>query len=166
MYKKSPKGVDKTPKCAVAPTMDWLLEAVGAALEIRNVTVISNFKEVHIIFYEKVKSLFSSTVQSVASAISNYAAQPEKDFTRRKKFPQIGSFPFWFWKEDIEFIFELSERRFDTTSTIFCTLYRQEDWVKRLGGGSYAESIVERFAYNIIWVETSDVNMRQIYSHA
>ena len=69
-------------------------------------------------------------------------------------------------REDIEFIFELSERRFDTTSTIFCTLYRQEDWVKRLGGGAYAESIVERFAYNITWVETGDANMRQIYSHA
>lgn len=69
-------------------------------------------------------------------------------------------------KEDIEFIFELSERRFDTTSTIFCTLYKQEDWVKRLGGGAYAESIVERFAYNVTWIETGDVNMRQIFSHA
>ena len=69
-------------------------------------------------------------------------------------------------KEDIEFIFELSERRFDTSSTIFCTLYRQEDWVNRLGGGAYAESIVERFAYNITWVETGDANMRQFYAHA
>lgn len=69
-------------------------------------------------------------------------------------------------KKDIEFIFELSERRFDSTSTIFCTLYHQEDWVKRLGGGAYAESIVERFAYNNTWIETGDVNMRQIYSHA
>ena len=65
----------------------------------------------------------------------------------------------------IEFIFELSERRFDTTSTIFCTLYKQEEWVKRLGGGAYAESIVERFAYNVTWIETGDVNMRQIFSH-
>lgn len=69
-------------------------------------------------------------------------------------------------KEDIEFIFELSERRFDSTSTIFCTLYRQEEWVNRLGGGVYAESIVERFAYNVTWIETGDVNMRQIYAHA
>ena len=68
-------------------------------------------------------------------------------------------------KEDIEFIFELSERRFDTASTIFCTLYKQEEWVKRLGGGAYAESIVERFAYNVTWIETGDVNMRQIFSH-
>ena len=32
-------------------------------------------------------------------------------------------------KDDIEFIFELSERHFDSASTVFCTLYRQEDWV-------------------------------------
>ena len=43
-------------------------------------------------------------------------------------------------KEDIGFIFEPLERHFDTTSTIFCTLYRKENWVKRLGGGAYAES--------------------------
>ena len=44
--------------------------------------------------------------------------------------------------------------------------FKEEDWVKRLGGGAYAESIVERFAYNITWVETGDANMRQIYAHA
>lgn len=68
-------------------------------------------------------------------------------------------------KQDIEFLFELMERRFDTTSTIFCTLYRQEDWIKRLGSGTYAESITERFIYNTTWVETGSVNMRQLYSH-
>lgn len=56
--------------------------------------------------------------------------------------------------------FELSERRFDTTSTIFCTLYMQEDWVKHLGGGAYAESIVERFAYNVTWIETGYENLK------
>lgn len=69
-------------------------------------------------------------------------------------------------KADVEFILELTERRFDTASTIFCTLYKREDWVKRLGSGTYAESIVERFAYNTIWVETGDINMRQYLSHA
>lgn len=69
-------------------------------------------------------------------------------------------------KADIEFLFELTERRFDSTSTIFCTLYKREDWVKRLGGTTYAESIMERFAYNTTWVETGDINMRQHYNHA
>ncbi len=47
-----------------------------------------------------------------------------------------------------------------------CTLYKREDWVKRLRGGTYAESIVERFAHNTTWVENGDVNMRQYLSHA
>lgn len=68
-------------------------------------------------------------------------------------------------KEEIEFIFELSERRFDTTATIFCTLYRTEDWLKRLGGGAYAESIVERYEHNSIRIETGSMNMRDIYTN-
>lgn len=69
-------------------------------------------------------------------------------------------------KEDVEFILELTERRYDSTSTIFCTLYKREDWVMRLRGGTYAESIVERFAHNTTWVEMGDMNMRQHLTHA
>ena len=67
-------------------------------------------------------------------------------------------------REEIEFLFELSERRFDSSSTIFCTLYRDEDWINRLGGGAYAESIVERYSHNSISIETGDMNMRDIFS--
>ena len=66
-------------------------------------------------------------------------------------------------KVDLNFMFELTERRYDCTSTIFCTLFRWEDWLKRLGGGGQAESIVERFRYTSTTVETGDVNMRQIF---
>ena len=38
-------------------------------------------------FHDKIKSLFSSSIQSVVSRISDFAVHPEKDFTRRKKFP-------------------------------------------------------------------------------
>ena len=69
-------------------------------------------------------------------------------------------------REEIEFLFELSERRFDSSSTIFCTLYRDEDWINRLGGGAYAESIVERYSHNSISIETGDMNMRDIFSAA
>ena len=68
-------------------------------------------------------------------------------------------------KKEIEFLFELSERRFDITSTIFCTLYRTEDWIKRLGSGAYAESIVERYEHNSIRIETGSMNMRDIFSN-
>ena len=46
-----------------------------------------NFKEVYIMSHNKIKDLFSSAIQSVVSRISDFAAHPGKDFTRRKKFP-------------------------------------------------------------------------------
>jgi DNA replication protein DnaC len=67
-------------------------------------------------------------------------------------------------KKEISFLFELSERRFDNTSTIFCTLYKQEDWIRSLGGGALAESIVERYRHNTIFLETGEINMRSIFN--
>ncbi len=69
-------------------------------------------------------------------------------------------------KSDIEFLFELSERRFDCTSTIFCTQYNiNEDWTKRLGRGTQAESIVERFRHNSFVIEMGEKNMREIFEN-
>ena len=67
---------------------------------------------------------------------------------------------------NVRFFFELSERRYDATSTVFCTLYKREDWIRRLGSGAYAESIVEHYRFNTAWIETWDINVREIYSHA
>ncbi len=38
-------------------------------------------------FHEKIKSLFSSAVQSVSSAISKFAVSPDSDLTRNRKLP-------------------------------------------------------------------------------
>jgi len=64
-------------------------------------------------------------------------------------------------KEDLHFIFELAERRSDCTSTIFCTQYSKKDWIQKLGKGVYSETIVDRYAYNTIWIETGKANMRE-----
>jgi len=69
-------------------------------------------------------------------------------------------------KSEVEFLFELSERRFDCTSTIFCTLYDiYEDWNKRLGRGTQAESIVERYKHNSDVIEMGDLNMRELFEN-
>ena len=69
-------------------------------------------------------------------------------------------------KADVSFLFELSERRFDKHSTIFCTLYKKEEWVPRLGRGTFAESIYERYAaHDSIVVDTGDMNMRAIFKN-
>ena len=67
--------------------------------------------------------------------------------------------------EELDFIFELTERRYDTTSTIFCTLYDTSDWVVRMKEGSKAESITERFTHDAIKIYTGDMNMREKYTN-
>lgn len=66
--------------------------------------------------------------------------------------------------DELHFLFELTERRSDTTSTIFCTQYSKKDWIKKLGQGVYAEAIVDRYAYNTTWIETGKTNMREYCS--
>lgn len=63
--------------------------------------------------------------------------------------------------EEQHFLFELIERRHDSTSTIFCTQYRQEDWHARLGGGIHADAIMDRIVHNAIWITTGSMNMRE-----
>ena len=63
--------------------------------------------------------------------------------------------------DELHFLFELTERRSDNTSTIFCTQYSKKDWIKKLGEGVYAEAIVDRYAYNTVWIETGKTNMRK-----
>lgn len=65
------------------------------------------------------------------------------------------------FKDELHFLFELMERRSDSTSTIFCTQYRKEDWVKRLGRSVQAEAIVDRYAYSAYWIEMGTKNMRE-----
>ena len=62
------------------------------------------------------------------------------------------------------FIFELIERRHDSTSTIFCTQYKKEDWHSRLGGGVHADAIMDRIVHNVVWIYTGNLNMREYYS--
>lgn len=67
-------------------------------------------------------------------------------------------------EEEQHFLFELIERRHDSTSTIFCTQYRKEDWHSRLGGGVHADAIMDRIVHNAVWVATGSMNMRELYS--
>ncbi len=60
------------------------------------------------------------------------------------------------------FFFELIERRYDCTSTIFCTQYKCEDWHIRLGGGIHAESMMDRIVHTAAWVYSGNINMREL----
>jgi DNA replication protein DnaC len=58
-------------------------------------------------------------------------------------------------------LLELLERRYDATSTVFCTQYAKKDWHQRLGSGVHADAIMDRIVHNTIWVDTGTHNMRE-----
>lgn len=64
-------------------------------------------------------------------------------------------------EDDLKFLFEIIERRYDSGSTIYCTQFRQSDWHKRLGGGVHADAIMDRIVHNAVWFDTGQLNMRE-----
>jgi DNA replication protein DnaC len=58
-------------------------------------------------------------------------------------------------------LLELLERRYDCTTTVFCTQYAKKDWHQRLGSGVHADTIMDRIVHNTIWVDTGTHNMRE-----
>ena len=64
--------------------------------------------------------------------------------------------------EHMRFMLELVERRFDGTSTIFCSQYPREDWHRRLGGGVHADAVMDRIVHNVVVMKMGDVNMRAL----
>ena len=65
---------------------------------------------------------------------------------------------------ELHFLFELIERRYDETATIFCTQYKVEDWHARLGGGILADSIMDRIIHNAVRVFSGNLNMRELHA--
>ena len=66
--------------------------------------------------------------------------------------------------EDQHFLFELIERRHDSSSTVFCTQFKKDDWHARLGGGVHADAMMDRIVHNAAWMFTGNLNMRQFYA--
>jgi len=66
--------------------------------------------------------------------------------------------------EEEHFLYELIERRYDSSSTIFCTQYQQVDWHDRLGGDVHADAIMDRIVHNNVWVDAGNINMRKYYA--
>lgn len=65
-------------------------------------------------------------------------------------------------KEETRDLYELIEGRNQLHSTILCSQYQEAGWLKRLGGGTSAEGIVDRISNNAYRITLSDdVNMRK-----
>lgn len=60
-------------------------------------------------------------------------------------------------EEEQHFLFELIERRHDTSATILCTQFKKEDWHIRLGGDIHADAMMDRIVHNAAWTFTGNL---------
>ena len=66
-------------------------------------------------------------------------------------------------ERESKFIYELIEQRCGNSPTIFVGQYDVEDWHERLGGGTQADSIMDRIIHNSYTIPTTDNNLRKVY---
>lgn len=66
-------------------------------------------------------------------------------------------------ERESKFIYELIEHRCGNNPTIFVGQYYSEDWHDRLGGGTQADSIMDRIIHNSFPIPSNDTNLRKIY---
>lgn len=64
--------------------------------------------------------------------------------------------------DQMHFLLELTERRYDNSSTIYCSQYAVDEWHRRMGGGAYAEAVMDRIVHNAIRIEMGNINMREL----
>lgn len=65
-------------------------------------------------------------------------------------------------RHDINFLFELIERRYAAKSTVICTQHTPAEWHGRLGGGVQADVMVDRLVHGAIRIDLGDVNVRKL----
>ena len=66
-------------------------------------------------------------------------------------------------EKESKFIYELVEQRCGNNPTIFVGQYEVCDWHERLGGGTQADSIMDRIIHNSYSIPTTDNNLRKLY---
>ena len=65
---------------------------------------------------------------------------------------------------EINFIFEIVEKRTEVHSTIFCLQYAPQDCYARLGASTQCESILNRISSGLCRLNCGPMNMRNRYS--
>ncbi len=63
-------------------------------------------------------------------------------------------------EQEINFLFELAEKRSEIHSTILCGVYEPLSWCERMGSSAQSESIVKRLIHTPINIDCGDFNMR------
>ena len=63
-------------------------------------------------------------------------------------------------RDDVAFFLELTEKRYDKTSTIYCSQYSSDDWYDHLGHSVQSEAILDRIVHNFTKINLGNLNYR------
>ena len=66
-------------------------------------------------------------------------------------------------EKDTKNLYELFEQRSGNHSTVFVRQYPVDEWHGRLGGGTQADSIMDRIIHNAYEIPTNETNLRKLY---
>ncbi len=66
-------------------------------------------------------------------------------------------------EKDTKNLYELFEQRSGNNPTIFVGQYPVEEWHNRLGGGTQADSIMDRIIHNAYETPANETNLRKLY---
>ena len=66
-------------------------------------------------------------------------------------------------EKESRFIYELIDQRRESNPTVFVSQFGVADWHERPGGGTVADSIMDRIIHNSYELPASDNNMRKLY---
>ena len=66
-------------------------------------------------------------------------------------------------EKDAKFIYELFEMRSGNNPTIFVGQFEVAEWHDRLGGGTQADSIMDRIVHNAYPIPSTETNLRKLY---
>lgn len=68
-------------------------------------------------------------------------------------------------EKDAKLLYELFEQRSGTNPTIFVGQFAVSEWHDRLGGGTQADSIMDRIVHNAYEIPSTETNLRKIYDN-
>lgn len=66
-------------------------------------------------------------------------------------------------EKDAKLLYELFEQRSGSNPTIFVGQFAINEWHERLGGGTQADSIMDRIVHNAYEIPSTETNLRKIY---
>ena len=62
--------------------------------------------------------------------------------------------------DDLFFLLELTEKRYDKTSTIYCSQYGSDEWYGILGNCVFSKAVLDRIVHNLIKINLGNANFR------